>query len=124
MLKILLLVIGGSIGTLSRYLLSNTVHKVLGFRFHYATLTVNVIGCLIVGFLAGLGSGRFKLDANAQLFLTVGFCGAFTTFSTFMLETSNLIKLGENLHAFLNLSLCIVAGFLLFRVGIFLAELV
>jgi len=124
MLKILLLVIGGSIGTLSRYLLSNTVHKVLGFRFHYATLTVNVIGCLIVGFLAGLGSGRFKLDANAQLFLTVGFCGAFTTFSTFMLETSNLIKLGENFHAFLNLSLCIVAGFLLFRVGIFLAELV
>ena len=124
MIKILSLIIGGSIGTLSRYLLSNTVHKMLGLRFHYATLIVNVIGCLIVGFLAGLGSGRFKLDTNAQLFLTVGFCGAFTTFSTFMLETSNLIKSGETFNAFLNVSLCLVVGFLLFRVGILLAELV
>lgn len=67
---------------------------------------------------------KILLDANMRLLLMVGFCGAFTTFSTFILEIANLIKDGEVTRAFLNVLLSVVIGFIVLRIGIFLGEVI
>ena len=117
------LMVGGIAGTVSRYLLAGFIYEVLGTSFPYGTLVVNLVGCLVIGFLASLSEEKFLLSPEARLLLMVGFCGAFTTFSTFMLETCNLMKVGENLRAFLNVAASVVFGFLAFRLGVFLAEI-
>ncbi|MDP8299104.1 MAG: fluoride efflux transporter CrcB [Candidatus Tantalella remota] len=123
MVKILYLIIGGTIGTVSRYGVSGFVHRVLGANFPYGTLTVNFAGCFLIGLLAALADKKFLLNVNARVFLMIGFCGAFTTFSTFMLETSNLIDNGETMRAFMNLFLSVVVGFAVFRLGLLMGEI-
>ena len=118
------LIVGGVAGTLARYVLAGFVYEVMGTGFPYGTLVVNLSGCLIIGFLAVLAEEKFLLGPNARVLLMIGFCGAFTTFSTLMLETVNLIKDGESLRAFLNIALSVVLGFLFFRLGVFLAEII
>jgi CrcB protein len=123
MIKILYLIIGGTVGTISRYGLTGLVHKALGSEFPYGTLAVNTAGCFIIGFLVALSENKFVLGVNARVLLMIGFCGAFTTFSTFMLETSNLMDNGEMMRAFMNLLLSIVIGFTVFRAGVILGEI-
>jgi len=123
MIKFLYLIIGGTIGTVSRYGLSGFVHRVLGANFPYGTLTVNCAGCFLIGLLAALAEKKFLLNVNARVFLMIGFCGAFTTFSTIMLETSNLIDSGETMRAFMNLFLSVVIGFIIFRAGLLMGEI-
>ncbi|OGW90490.1 MAG: hypothetical protein A3G33_08750 [Omnitrophica bacterium RIFCSPLOWO2_12_FULL_44_17] len=118
------LIIGGVFGTVGRYALSGLVYRIFGANFPYGTLAVNLSGCFLIGFLAAISEEKFVLDTNARLLLMAGFCGAFTTFSTFMLETANLIKTGENLAAFWNVAASISVGFLLFRLGVYLAEII
>ena len=122
-MKWIALVTGGVAGTVARYALSGLVYRFAGSEFPYGTLAVNLAGCLAIGFLSALSEERFLLGPNARLLLMAGFCGAFTTFSTFMLETSNLLREGETFRAFANMAVSIVAGFVLFRLGGFLAEL-
>ena len=117
------LIAGGIAGTVSRYLLAGFVYQVFGAGFPYGTLVVNLVGCFIIGFLASLSEEKFLLSPNARLLLMVGFCGAFTTFSTFMLETANLMKDGENIKALMNIAASVVVGFLVFRLGVFFAEI-
>ena len=117
------LVAGGVAGTLARYALAGAVYRMFGTNFPYGTLAVNVSGCGLVGFFAALAEAKFLLGPNARLLLMVGFCGAFTTFSTFMLETSNLLKDGETLRAFLNMAASVLCGFAALKVGAYLAEL-
>jgi CrcB protein len=123
-MKWLALIGGGTLGTLSRYLLGGAVHQWLGASFPYGTLIVNLTGCWLVGFLAALSDDKFALGPEARVFLMIGFCGAYTTFSTFMLETANLMKDGENLRAFMNIFLSVVLGFLALRIGIVTAKLI
>lgn len=123
MMKWIQLAAGGVAGTFARYLLAGAVYSVLGTGFPYGTLVVNLTGCFLVGFLAALAEEKFLLGPSARLLLMVGFCGAFTTFSTFMLETANLMKDGETGRAFLNVLASVVAGFFVFRLGVFLAEI-
>ncbi len=116
------LVVGGVAGTIARYLLSGFIQQLFGATFPYGTLVVNLIGCFIIGFLASMGDKSF-LTPHARILLVVGFCGAFTTFSAFMLETSNLIKEGESLKAFANVMASCLIGFFVFRLGVFLGEI-
>ena len=104
--------------------LSGFVYEWTGAAFPYGTLLVNLTGCFTVGVFAALADERFLLGPEMKLLLMAGFCGAFTTFSTFMLETSNLIKDGESLKALGNILASVLIGFAVFRAGYVLGRLV
>ena len=124
MAKYVELIIGGSIGTVARYLLGGFVYSVFGTSFPYGTLVINLSGCLLIGFLSTMAEQKFLMGSNIRVMLMIGFCGAFTTFSTLILETNNLVRDGEMMRAFLNLLVSIVAGFILFRIGVLAGEII
>jgi CrcB protein len=100
-----LLVIAGSAGTLCRYGLAGLVQSGLGARFPWGTLAVNLTGCLIAGLAFGLFESRWGLSGEARTIVFIGFLGAFTTFSGFMLETTELARDAQWLGAAANLVL-------------------
>ena len=100
------------------------VYRLLGTNFPYGTLLVNLSGCLLIGLFDGMAEVRFLIGPAGRLLLMTGFCGAYTTFSTLMLETSNLVRDGEMVYALLNFLGSGVAGFILFRFGVYLGALV
>jgi len=124
MIKFLNLVIGGAAGTIARYFLAGAVYRCLGTNFPYGTLIVNVSGCFILGILATLADKKFVLGPDARLLLMIGFCGAFTTFSTLIFESDNLVRNGQAMKAFSNILVSVVLGFILFRVGSLLGEII
>jgi len=107
---------GGAIGALLRFWVSNGVHFVAGRSFPYGTLTVNVLGSLLIGLLYVLFNERFELAAPWRALLMVGVLGAFTTFSTFSMETLELLEkrdiLKALLNVFLNVGLCVFAAWM------------
>ncbi len=117
MIKLLNLIVGGTAGTLARYFLTHITYHFLGAGFPYGTLLVNLTGCFIIGVISTFSSGTFFLTYNHRILLVTGFCGAFTTFSTFIFESANLIKSGEFVKASLNITLSIVLGFIVFKAG-------
>ena len=122
MIKFINLVIGGAAGTIARYLLAGVVYRFTGTGFPYGTLVVNISGCFILGFLASLSDKKFMLGPDARLLLMIGFCGAFTTFSSLIFETDNLVRDGQAIRAFTNIFASVILGFILFRVGSFIGE--
>ncbi len=90
---------GGASGAVFRYWVSTSISRWLGDGFPYGTLTVNLIGSIIVGFLTILLADRLNVSNEVRLGLIVGFLGAFTTFSTFALDTVYLIDNGAILKA-------------------------
>lgn len=117
------LIIGSIAGGLARYFLSGAVGQVAGPSFPYGTFSVNMIGCFLIGILSVLAGEKLILSPESKILFMTGFCGAFTTFSAFILETSDLVKTGEILKAFLNVAFSVVAGFILFRLGATLARI-
>jgi CrcB protein len=107
---------GGALGAVLRYGVSNSVYRLLGRDFPYGTLAVNILGSLLMGFLFVLFVERMMVSAEWRLGLLVGLLGAFTTFSTFSLETLALFDAGAPLKALLNIMasvvLCLVATWL------------
>jgi len=89
---VLLVGAGGFVGTIARYLLSGFVQEKSGGAFPFGTLTVNVLGCLVVGVVAELAESKGLLSADARLFAVVGVLGGFTTFSAFGHETVSLLR--------------------------------
>lgn len=118
------LIIGGMVGTVSRYGLAGFVSARMGGSFPWGTLAVNLVGCFVVGFLDVLFEKKFLLSPNYRLLLMTGFCGAFTTFSTLILETSNLLKENEFFYVFGNVVISLALGFALFKLGAVIAELI
>jgi len=96
MLKTALIVgVGGFLGSISRYLLSQYVDKKIETIFPFGTFSVNILGCLLLGALYAFAEKENVLTSDLRLLLTVGFCGSFTTFSTFAYEKLQLIDQGE-----------------------------
>ncbi len=104
-----------------RYWMSNGIYALLGRGFPYGTLTVNVVGSLFMGFCYVFMIERMDISVEWRAGLLIGLLGAFTTFSTFSIETLNLLEAGEQLKAGLNIllsvTLCIVACWLGMIVG-------
>ncbi len=107
--------VGSALGGMARYWCSGVAARTVGQTFPWGTLIVNVLGSFIIGFFATLTGpdGRLLAPSNARVFVMVGLCGGYTTFSSFSLQTLNLVQDGEWLHAGGNIlgsvTLCLVA---------------
>jgi len=124
MLKWFSFIVTSLLGAFARYFIASFVYKKLGTGFPYGTLLVNLSGCMAIGFFNSLAESRMLLTPGERLVLMTGFCGAFTTFSSFLLETSNLLKSGEWGLGVLNIAGSVVAGLIFLRMGETLAQLV
>ena len=109
---------GGAIGALLRFWMSTGIHNLLGRGFPYGTLAVNVVGSLLMGFLYVMLIDKLPLGPAWRAALLVGLLGAFTTFSTFSIETLNLMEEGELIKAFLNIMLSVVLCLMAAWVGL------
>lgn len=113
--KALCLAVGSLAGGFARWAMSEAIAQRTGGRFPFGTLAVNLLGCLLIGVFHGLGESR--LGAQGRMLLMVGLCGAFTTFSTAILEGSTLVDRGDWRSALTYLAASVVLGFALFRAG-------
>lgn len=110
-MKTLLLVgLGGGTGSILRYLTSAFVSRYLPATFPWATFTVNIAGCLLIGIIIGMLERQQVLNNDLKLLLITGFCGGYTTFSAFATENFNLIQNGNSLVAMLYIAASIAAG--------------
>ena len=119
-MKFLLVAIGSGIGGALRFWISSLTQKLLPAYFPYGTLTVNLLGSFILGIIIFGFDDRELLSSNIKLILTIGFCGGFTTFSTFSFETFSLIKNAEFFLAGFN----IVSNLLLTIAGVYIGYLI
>ena len=133
MKEVLLVSIGSFFGGGLRYWVSKVVQSCSLIAFPFGTMTVNVLGCLIIGFLSGLnwnggglcnGCGSTWMTPSTKLLLTTGFCGGFTTFSTFMNEGSGLMKDEQYLYMALYLFGSLALGLVAVLAGHYLAKLI
>ena len=122
MYQLLVIASGGAVGALFRFWVSSGVYGLLGRGFPYGTLAVNVLGSLVMGFLYVLFIERMAVSAELRAGLLIGFLGAFTTFSTFSMETLNLLEQAEVLKAGLNVLLSVVACLLACWLGLVLGR--
>jgi len=112
--------IGGAVGAVMRYAASLGVYSVLGRSFPYGTLFVNVTGSLTMGVLSILMLERYDIEPEWRAAILVGLLGSFTTFSTFSIETLNLIEQGDMLRASVN----ILSSFVMCLAAVWLGVLI
>ncbi len=122
-MKTLVLVFaGGGLGSVVRFLFGKWVNTLHTLTFPFGTLAANVVACFVLGIVVGLVDHRQIFSADSRLFWAVGFCGGFSTFSTFSLESWQLIEQGAHLsslgYVLASVVLCLVATI----AGIFLAR--
>lgn len=110
--------VGGALGAVARYQLSLWVHARWPSAFPTGTLVVNLIGCLLIGVLAGTLESRMPASPAARLFFGVGILGAFTTFSTFELETLLAIERGHMAMALSYVAASVIVGLAAVWVGL------
>ena len=123
-MNLLFVGLGGFIGASLRYATGLFIGRfVTDAQFPYGTFVVNMLGCLLIGFLAGITNSRELMNDTSRAFVFTGMLGAFTTFSTFSYETMGLLQNGQTSPALTNLGLQIILGLLAVWAGIQLAKL-
>jgi CrcB protein len=124
MFKTIILVgIGGGIGSICRYLLGYLAGRHFNLVFPYGTLSINLLGSLIIGIVYGLAFKNI-VSEDWRIFLATGFCGGFTTFSSFAFENVTLIQEGEIGLMLLYSAVSLIAGLLLTYAGLLLGRVV
>lgn len=124
MVKVLFLVgAGGFFGSICRFLVQEWFVRNAASGFPWGTFTANVLGSLLIGIVYALVDKQGAFSQEIRLLFAVGFCGGFTTFSSFAMEKFNMIKAGEILPVFIYLGLSIFAGLFMVWLGIALVKL-
>jgi CrcB protein len=123
MLTLALVGVGGLIGASTRYAIGRWVNDLAGNpTFPYGTLAVNVIGCLLIGILAGLAATRTLIGVDTRAFLMIGVLGGFTTFSAFGLDTIELMRRGDYFVGVSNIALQVTLGLVAVWAGLKIAD--
>ena len=120
--KLLAIALAGSAGTLCRYGLGGLVHRVAGAQIPWGTVVVNLLGCFLFGLVWALSEDRLSISSEIRTVILVGFMGAFTTFSTFIFETRELLRDSLWLFACGNLLIQNVGGIATLMLGIALGS--
>lgn len=113
---------GGFAGAVARYLVALLL-PFIGTGFPFGTFVVNISGCLLIGFLSELSVTTSLVSPELRLLLATGFCGGFTTFSSYMYEVMSLLRDGEMLYASVYLFGSVVGGILCLYIGMQLAKM-
>lgn len=116
--------LGGFIGTVARFLISRYFQVNVASVFPWSTFVVNIVGCLLIGIIYGISEKGDFLSSEIRLFLTVGICGGFTTFSTFSNDAYMLIRQDEWFRFALYASLSFFLGLMAVYAGRFIIKLV
>lgn len=122
MKQFLLVFLGGGVGSVLRYWISKSLNSYYS-NFYLGTFLVNIIGCLIIGILIGLSLRYNHISQNQTLLLATGFCGGFTTFSTFALESNILLKESSLLQTSLYLGSSVAVGMLAISIGLWICKM-
>lgn len=112
---------GGAAGSMARYGVAWLAGRYAAGTFPLGTFAINLLGSFLIGVLFGLAGRNQWLQATGMLLLATGFCGGFTTFSTFALDNVSLLQKGQSLMAIAYTGLSLVLGLILCRLGIWLA---
>ena len=124
-MNILFVALGGALGSVSRYLFGTWIQSVSkSIDFPYGTLTVNLIGCFVIGFLSQLAEARGVFTSESRALVFVGILGGFTTFSSFGNDTINLFRDGETFNALANVGANVILGLALVWLGRTVAYLI
>lgn len=121
---ILLIFFGGGLGSVTRYLLINYFNKIIPGSIPYSTILVNLLGALIIGIIYYFVATRVVLNEHLKIFLTIGFLGAFTTFSTFNLDFFKLIESGNFSSAIIYATITFIGTVTLFYIGFYFAKFI
>ena len=119
--SMLMVAMGGAVGSAMRYLTSKVIQDWLPNAFPYGTFVVNLLGCLVIGILYGLVDQNILGNSQLKLLLITGFCGGFTTFSTFSHESLFLVQQGHLSYAVLYVGGSVCLGMIMVLIGIKLA---
>lgn len=122
MYKLLLIALGGGIGSVLRFLIASNIGKLFGQAFFWGTLSVNLIGSFLIGIAWALFESNLEHD-NFRLFIMIGLLGGFTTFSAFSLESLNLFRSGEIKTAISYILLSNLGGISLAFLGFYIVKL-
>lgn len=120
--NMLLVALGGAIGSVLRYLTSVLVNKYNATVFPFATLTINIVGCFLVGIFIGYLQKNDLLESDLKYLLVTGFCGGYTTFSAFGHENISLMQTGNGALAFVYIASSVIVGLAAVWFGLFISQ--
>lgn len=121
--EILLAGCGSFVGGSLRYVISKALQSATALSFPIGTMAVNIIGCLLIGILSGTAANNGLMSPGTRILLTTGFCGGFTTFSTFMNENNMLLKNEQFAYMALYIAGSVLIGFVAVIAGNYISKL-